>query len=296
MWNKLFPNKQAGDDPAEVVPLRPTDASRVKLGWGSSFSTPSLQRQIERQPDYAFWLPRSGEYIVGEPWRRRDDIGSIIEMGAAGAARAALVERLNATFAAEGRRVVVLNFEGWENHRKFYADYGFGALERIVYFEKPNMTYNYAPNSAIAPQISITPMREGELDQLITVDHTAFPWLWWNSREEMADYLRLPDVRVFLARYAGEVRGYFSFTIFERWGHLDRIAVDPSLQGVGLGAAQLARCIEEMKKYRINKITLSTQGTNYQSQKLYTRFAFRQTQESYWLHGMSLVGGGVTTT
>ena len=294
MWNRFFPNNRTPEQSQlSVEPLRPADVGRVRLGWNSSFNSVSLARQIERQPQMAWWVPRTGDYILGEPWRKRTDIGCVVELGAQGANRAALLERLLAIFRVEDYRAAVLNYEGWESYRKFYEAEGWQAVEKIVYFEKPTMAYSYQPPPAFASEIEIAQLQAGEMATVIAIDHAAFPWLWWNSREEMDNYSLLPDVRIFLARYQGQPLGYFSFTAFDRWGHLDRIAVDPRAQGIGLGAAQLARCIEEMKKRRISRITLSTQATNYQSQKLYTRFGFHQTNESYYLWGRSLTGDGI---
>ncbi len=289
MLNKLFPNPTNDSGPFEVEPLRAADLRQLRLSWISGYTREQLARHVENYPLFCWWVPRTGDYIIGEPWRRRNDVGCIAELQARGGARDALTARLFEVFIAQGYRAVMLSFDGWGEHERYYASIGFHSLERIVYYEKPNMQLNYQPNPAMANgELAIERLKPEEMGSLIAVDHAAFPWLWWNSREEMTLYLAMDNVGIFLARYQGEAMGYFSYTLFDKWGHLDRIAVDPRAQGLGLGAAQLARAITEMRPHGVQRITLSTQATNLQSRKLYEGFGFRLTGESYHIYGKML--------
>lgn len=289
MLNKLFPNSVSDSGPIEVEPLVVADVGKVRHSWLNGFTREELARHVERNPQFCWWVRRSGDYIVGEPWRRRSDIGCIAELNARGSARDALTARLSEAFVAQGYQAVVLGYHGWEQYAAYYASLGFSALERVVYYEKPNMQLSYRPSVQVANgEVSIAPLKPDELDSLIAVDHAAFPWLWWNSRAEMEQYQVMDNVGIYLARYQGQARGYFSYTLFERWGHLDRIAVDPQARGIGLGAAQLARAVAEMESHGVRRITLSTQATNAQSRKLYEGFDFRLTGESYHIYGKML--------
>ncbi len=287
MLNKLFPNAAHDHEPVTVEPLRPADARSARVSWSSLFNHDFLARHVERYPHLSWWVRRSGDYIVGEPWRRRSDIGCIADMQARGTARVALTNRLFEAMLAQGYQAVVLAYDGWADHAQFYTDLGFTALERIVYYEKPNMQFAYHPKLA-DDEISYERMPPEQLGTLIAVDHAAFPWLWWNSREEMQQYAALDNVYIYLTRYRGQTLGYFSYTVFDRWGHLDRIAVDPRAAGIGLGAAQLARAIEDMRPHGVQRVALSTQATNGQSRKLYEGFGFRLTSESYNIYGKML--------
>ncbi len=289
MLNKLFPNSTSDNGPVTVEPLRVSDLGKVRQSWLSGLSRDALARQVERYPHFCWWVRRSGDYIVGEPWRHRNDIGCIVELNARSNARDALTARLAEVFVAQGYRAIALGFDGWHEYASYYASIGFSSLERIVYYEKPNMQLSYQPKAALANgNVTIERLKPEEMGSLIAVDHAAFPWLWWNSREEMLQYEAMDNVGIYLARYQGQPLGYFSYTVFDKWGHLDRIAVDPRAQGLGLGAAQLARAISEMQPYGVQRVTLSTQETNARSRKLYEGFGFRLTGESYYIYGKML--------
>ena len=78
---------------------------------------------------------------------------------------------------------------------------------------------------------------------------------------------------------------YAGFTILERWAHLDRLAVDPAWHSRGYGAGMLNFALHRMAAAGANRVTLSTQETNTQSQRLYRGFGFRQTTEAYDIYG-----------
>ncbi len=119
------------------------------------------------------------------------------------------------------------------------------------------------------------------LNQLLEVDHQAFPWLWWNSQGEFDHYLKQEGVVVYLAYFEREDGsllpcGYFGFTLYDRWAHLDRLAVSPVFQKQKLGAYILSYALDLMVERGARRVTLSTQETNHQSQKLYDGFGFQR--------------------
>ena len=95
----------------------------------------------------------------------------------------------------------------------------------------------------------------------------------------------MPAVQIWLGRTAGVPVAYAGFTILDQWGHLDRLAVDPAWHGRGYGAAMLAWALGRMAAAGVTRVTLSTQETNEQSQRLYRGFGFRQTAEVYTIYG-----------
>src|SRR5205814_5970616 len=124
-----------------------------------------------------------------------------------------------------------------------------------------------------------------DLDLLIYLDNNSFPWLWWNSREDMSAYLLADGVSVYIARTHGEGEdgepiGYASFTMYNGWAHLDRLAVIQSQQGHRYGAAQLSHAMQAMAAQGATHVGLSTQEHNVQSHRLYRGFGFIQTRDS----------------
>jgi ribosomal protein S18 acetylase RimI-like enzyme len=229
------------------------------------------------------------EYVVGDNWRHREDVGQIIETKAR-SYRAELVQELLKVYIQRGYGAVIIGSDEQNDNARFYLEAGFYEIERIVYYEKPDVlfAYNYRQH---AQNLLVIPFQANLLEDLLKVDHASFPWLWWNGQAELEYYLKQEGVTVYLAyleQPSGPPRpiGYFGFTLYERWAHLDRLAVVPASQGQKLGAYQLAYAIELMAHRGAKRVTLSTQETNHQSQRLYEGFGFRRVRSLEY----SLVG------
>jgi ribosomal protein S18 acetylase RimI-like enzyme len=103
-------------------------------------------------------------------------------------------------------------------------------------------------------------------------------------------------VEIYLGLIDGIPVSYVGITTFPSWGHLDRIAVDPDLQGKGYGRFALAFAVETLLARGARKVGLSTQSTNERSQRLYLKYGFRRTNDhDYDLWGDDFrMKGGIT--
>ena len=63
-----------------ILPLQPEDVRGIYLPWSSPFDTRSLTEHIRQHPHRSFWLPETGEYIVGEPWRHRGLVTAVVDI------------------------------------------------------------------------------------------------------------------------------------------------------------------------------------------------------------------------
>src|SRR5690348_13897942 len=70
------------DENPDIEPLWPEDLGGLRLPWLSKFSSETRDIQRRANPGMALSVPNTGEYIVAERWRRRDDIGHIVEVTA----------------------------------------------------------------------------------------------------------------------------------------------------------------------------------------------------------------------
>ncbi|HEX2910184.1 MAG TPA: GNAT family N-acetyltransferase [Chloroflexia bacterium] len=277
------PNKASRKEPFILDLLRPEDASELNLSWNSHFNTPALRQHIKDFPGLSLRVRGQTDYIIGDQWRRRSDVGQLTETRTRHY-RAELVEALLEQYRNQGYRAIVLGNDEQSSHEKFYLDLGFSELERIVYYEKPDVLVAPLPEPG---QVQVVPYHHSEetLTELLEVDHAAFPWLWWNSRAELEYYRVQEGVNIYLGYQvglnpAGEASrravGYFGFTLYERWAHLDRLAVIPELQGQKVGAYLLGYAIRQMGQQGARRVTLSTQLNNSQSQRLYEGFGFQR--------------------
>jgi ribosomal-protein-alanine N-acetyltransferase len=276
-------NFRSRSDAEPVRALAPPDVAGVRLPWTSRFSPTSLAAHLTRHPGYGWVIPTTGEYLIAEPWRRRDEIGGVLEINAR-QGRGALLAQAAADLRDAGVRMLLLPEGDWATHARVYTEQGFARLERVIYYQLLGLEGGPVVTRPLPP-LEFAPLTAPHLDAVLAVDHAAFPWLWWNSEAEFRVYYAQAGVQVWLGWADGVPVVYAGFTILERWAHLDRLAVDPAWHSRGYGAGMLNFALHRMAAAGANRVTLSPQETNTQSQRLYRGFGFRQTTEAYDIYG-----------
>jgi len=288
-------SKVSSDYP-ELADLTVRDIPDLRLPWLSHFSAETLAAHLAANPGKALWVPATGEYIVAERWRHRDDICQVVEVTAR-KGKAALVRTLTERLEREGCKLVLLSEEAWHDQPHAYSEMGFAYLEKIVFFQRSLKGLDIHELGSTLPELDYHIVEQADLDLLLHLDNNSFPWLWWNSREDMELYLAMGGVSAYIARAktaggAGEPIGYASFTFYDGWAHLDRLAVITEQQGRKFGAAQLVHAMGRMIEHGAGHVGLSTQEDNYKSHGLYKGFGFKQTRDFMGLYGKWLVVGG----
>ncbi|MDI3340390.1 MAG: GNAT family N-acetyltransferase [Sphaerobacter sp.] len=263
---------------APIVPLVSGESHRLRLGWSSRFEVRDLEEHLRANPGLTLWIPETGEYVIGGPWRHRREVVLVVELSA-GRHELPLLEALVAAATEQGKALVLMSEHIEVRRRAFYAAAEFELLEEIL-------VYELAPVPRRVPDLGdlwfqrVLPEDRAVRDELLALDHAAFPWLWWNSEEEFENYLASDGVEVYLGRDAsGAAVSYVGVTRFRggRWGHLDRIAVAPERQGQGLGWRSLDFAVAVLSQQGARRIGLSTQERNAVSRRLYERYGFRRT-------------------
>lgn len=112
---------------------------------------------------------------------------------------------------------------------------------------------------------------------LLTVDGAAFPPLWRLDEQSIFSALR-HNGYLLKAELQDVIVGYVSGTWQEERGHLNRLAVHPQVQGLGIGKRLLAEGISRFHRAGAYQITLNTQTDNLASRRLYERFGFHLIQ------------------
>lgn len=243
-----------------------------------------MRDTLRRDPGRSFWIPETLEYAVVRSWRNRSEIASFDELVA--------VRHLEPLVQAAFERCVergddlLLAIE-LDSHRgrSRFERAGLDLLEEVITYEidvsrVPRMPQKHS---------RLVPVRPGDsaaLAHVARLDAAAFPWLWQNSRQEFDAYIATPGVQVSLLEVDGTPVAYLGATLFPSWGHLDRIAVAPALQGRGFGRAAVILVIDSLRQQGARRVGLSTQRSNQRSQRLYERLGFRRTPElDYQLYG-----------
>lgn len=237
-------------------------------------------------PDWlVLWNSQTGEYVVGGPWRHRSEVLEITEIsGSSGAVE--LVQAFLDVATGQGVNLVLIAERTERRKEQFYAAVGFQTIEEIIIYELHNLRPpRHRPLHPVFRHVDMAdPVQKQEL---IDLDHKTFPWLWWNSEGEFDNYSLVNGVTIEMARDRdGTPIAYVGYTRLRGWGHLDRIAVSPDIQGQGLGRASLEYAVARMVGMGARRIGLSTQSDNHVSRALYENFGFRRNHShDYRLYG-----------
>jgi ribosomal protein S18 acetylase RimI-like enzyme len=276
--------------------LRPEDVPRLRLGRQRRTSEAIVQQMIATYPNRSVWAPDTLEFVLVAPWRHRSDVAVIDELAAVKHARALLAAAVENCRQAGDAIVLMLEMDE-RRHPSFYARAGMHPIEDVITYDLPRVRPVSLPSAMTFA--AADPAEPWQLDALLRIDHAAFPWLWWNSEEEFRVYAAAPGTHLYLGTVDRRPVAYLGMSIFPGWGHLDRIAVDPTIQGHGLGRQALVFAINTMHRAGARRIALSTQLGNERSQRLYERFGFQRSPGfDYRLYGapMRSSARGMTAT
>ncbi len=259
--------------------------SRIRLSWSSRFDRQDAARIVQENPGLSLWVPDTGEYLIGGPWRHRSEIAAVMEMTAQMNADRLLHALVDAAEPA-GKRLVIASEHNESRQQVFYSRAGYDLIEEIVIYELGRIRSVFQVDSRLRFE-PVDLRQRTNFEELLELDHRSFPWLWWNSREEFENYAGSFGVDIFIGRdETGQAVSYIGVTRFRNWGHLDRIAVDPSVQRQGYGLESLDWAVHMLSESGARRVGLSTQARNVQSRRLYERYGFqRSPSQDYTLYG-----------
>jgi ribosomal protein S18 acetylase RimI-like enzyme len=244
----------------------------------------SLRKLLELHPGRSVWVPSTLEYALIGPWRNRPEIGSIENLVAVRHMEDLLYAAVERCAAHGDDLVLTVELDSRRSPAR-YERAGLEMLEEVITYEMSILREPW-PHRDRMRLVRVHEFDEEVIDRVSDIDQASFPWLWRNSRAEFNVYLQTPGVEVWVVEADGEPVAYFGITLFPDWGHLDRVAVVPELQGRGFGRETLGLAVDTMRRRGAHRVGLSTQGTNWRSQRLYERFGFRRTPDhDYRLFG-----------
>jgi ribosomal protein S18 acetylase RimI-like enzyme len=278
---------------SDVVPdireLAPDDVSRLRLPWDGRFSQSELEQIAAARPSYSVWNRRTGEFLVGGRWRHRGEIATILEIGATGGA-IDLFDAWGELCVERGVQLLVASEQAERRKREFYDRARFDLIEEIIIYELARVRPGELQIAGLQFE-PFQPTDRAQFADLLALDHQAFPWLWWNCEDEFQQYAGSPGVSIDLGRDVdGRAIAYVGMTRYRSWGHLDRIAVAPDLQGRGMGRMALDYAVNALARSGAKRVGLSTQARNTRSRRLYESYGFRRAPSNdYRLYGRSIV-------
>lgn len=268
----------------QVRPLLENDLRALRRSWNGRTDVDDALRLLQTFPGRSVWLPETLEFVLVGPWRHRDEIAQIVEFCAV---RHPFVMLEAAAEQSRERGAHLLVSLELDEVRPpgFWQKAGFHLLEEVIAYELDRIPPTVGWGERLRFELA-NPYDDTTLASLVALDHAAFPWIWWNSEMEFLAYGLSPGVEMFLAYAGADLVGYIGITSYLGWGHLDRIAIHPRYQGLGLGREALTFAVQRLAQAGARRVGLSTQLTNRRSQRLYERFGFRRSRSSdYRLYG-----------
>jgi len=273
---------------SEIAVLTPDAVPHLRVSWHTRFTSNELTKIAQAEPRLSVWNQRTGEFLVGGPWRNRRDVASVVEIAATSGA----IDLIDAfcTVAQQQGIVLAVASEQVERRRTaFYVGARFEPIEDIIIYEMSRVRAR-TPRSGNLRFVPLQIENRAMLDELIRLDNAAFPWLWWNSEDEFREYSSAPGVEIQVGYdESRQAVAYVGTTRFRNWGHLDRIAVDPEIQGRGLGRVALDFAVSSLAAAGASRVGLSTQSRNVRSRALYESYGFhRSSSHDYRVFGRLL--------
>ena len=280
------PNPRPAPFPDTVVPLLEADVPALRLRNTSLVRDDEVIESLRLMPGLSFWHPASGEFVLVTPWRHRFDIPTFRLISAFGHEFDLVSGALQA--AATNGKAAFITTETYERRRPiFYANHGLDNLETIIAYRHDRVADFLGVAGTPVQDFQVVQPGDGALiNQLVALDHAAFPWIWRNSLEEFQWWMGQPSVEVTAGLIDGRVASYYGTTYFRNMGHLDRIAVHPDFQGRAFGKETLTVALQRMAGIGQTQAALCTQQANKVSQALYERAGFqRAPHDDYHMYG-----------
>jgi ribosomal-protein-alanine N-acetyltransferase len=194
------------------------------------------------------------------------------------AALQALLPVLHQSLAARGVKAIFYagddSAEGWLDPA--LKDSGYIASTKVVVYEKRDLLIPAGGNRALLVRTAVA----ADLAAVLELDRRCFEAQW--AKDDTVLGTAIIQGPLFLvAELEGRIVGYiYATTHFSgHLVHLVRIAVDPALQGRGMGIRLLAEVIDFARGVGADVVTLNTQSYNLHAQRLYRWFGFRPTGE-----------------
>lgn len=188
----------------------------------------------------------------------------------AGALLAALWAALLPDLSAAGLTLVAwLMIRDWTD--TIAAALGFTAHEEIVTLRRAALP---PPPLTVPEAVTLRPFVPDDVPAMAVVDQAAFTPPWQMSAADVRAASRA-SARGTVALLGDRLVGYQLSTLYFDGAHLARLAVDPAVQGQGIGGALVADVVRHFARRGVHAMTVNTQRSNTTSQRVYTRLGFR---------------------
>jgi ribosomal protein S18 acetylase RimI-like enzyme len=170
-----------------------------------------------------------------------------------------------------------------------YLRTGFTVHERLHLLKRP-----VEPVPATVGEHHLVRGRRRDRDAVLAIDGAAFPAFWRLDAVGLDDALSAtPSVRYRVA--VDEARRPVGYAVTGRAGargYLQRLAVQPTHQGTGIGGALVADGLRWLRRWSAREVLVNTQEDNVTALRLYERLGFAREPEGLAVLRRELGGTG----
>jgi GNAT superfamily N-acetyltransferase len=104
-----------------------------------------------------------------------------------------------------------------------------------------------------------------------------------DAEEILARFARYPDYTLYVAAIEHQIVGTFALLVMDNLGHrgapsavVEDVAVDPTMQGRGVGQAMMGFAIEQAREKRCYKLVLSSNAKRERAHAFYESLGFER--------------------
>jgi ribosomal-protein-alanine N-acetyltransferase len=143
-------------------------------------------------------------------------------------------------------------------------------LYRLLYsYDK----YDYKVPSTGNPDVKLRPFEKRDIAALLAIEKACFEDFWRYDALSFEDIAATHPYFV-VAELKDKVIGYQFNALEDEFGYLVRIAVLPSVKGLGIGVRLMSEAITFFQQAHVLRIMLNTQDDNARAHRLYEWFGF----------------------
>ncbi len=172
-------------------------------------------------------------------------------------------------------RIVTPALNPFEAEPFFQA--GFGLLERLHLL---SCSLSQAAPGAPEGPASLSAGRPWHEQAVLSVDGRAFTGFWRFDKLALKEArAATPSRRFRVARIDGRIVGYAVTGRAGQRGYLQRLAVDPDVQGSGIGTMLVKDSFQWLRQKGSSEALVNTQESNESALALYERLGYRRQQQ-----------------
>lgn len=157
-----------------------------------------------------------------------------------------------------------------------FHEAGFETIDRLRLLElDPSGRQSDDPPARSGAPARLKRLRPSMLDEASRVDHRAFAAPWANDAAGLGDIMSAtPHHRSRCVHLDGRMVAFVMSGRAGTWGYIQRLAVDPSAQRVGLGRALVDDAVRWMRRRHVERVLVNTASDNVAALSLYRSYGF----------------------